>query len=190
MKVFIMHVGHPGNIDIGWTVMRRRAVDELVAKLPDDAPEREYLQTDRRFVSAFPDGDFNCWGVPGNAEPSFIKTEPGDLVLMIPHIGVHGGGIHQLGIVRTKCPVRAYHASRILWPETPNERLFPWLFFFHTEVGYRSWFEFLQDVGYNENWDPRGWYRQIAEHRFTQWGGAEGYLQFLRQTCAFHPLAR
>jgi len=188
MKVFIMHVGHPGNVDIDWTVTRHRTFGEVLSKLSAAAPEREYFESDAQLRSAFPDGRFNCWGVPGNAEPSFNKTETGDLVLMIPQIGIHDGGIHQLGIVDAKCPIRAYHASRVLWPKTPHERLFPWLFFFHTEVGRRGWFEFLEDVGIAENWDPRGWYRPIAIHRFGRWGGPEGYLKFLREQCGFGPL--
>lgn len=188
MKVFIMHVGHPGNVDIDWTVTQHRTFNEVLSQLPTDAPERKYFEADPTLRAAFPQGYFNCWGVPSNAEPSFNKTDIGDLVLIIPWIGSHDGGIHQLGIVNAKCPVRAYHASRILWPQTPNARLFPWLFFFHTEVGYRGWFDFLDDVGIAANWDPRGWYRPIALHRFARWGGPQGYLRFLRQQCGFRPL--
>jgi hypothetical protein len=42
-----------------------------------------------------------------------------------------------------KCPFECYEASRILWPDTPYERLYPYLYFFDTEVGFRGWFEFL-----------------------------------------------
>jgi len=188
MRVFIMHVGHPGNVDIDWTVTRYRTFDEVLSKLPADAPERPYFETDPELHKAFPDGRFNCWGVPSNAEPSFRKTRVGDLVLMIPLIGIHDGGIHQLGVVEATCPVRAYHASRILWPETPHDRLFPFLFFFHTEVGYRGWFEFLEDMSIASNWDPSGWYRPIADSRFARWGGASGYLTFLREKHGFAPL--
>src|SRR5690606_11282954 len=143
-----------------------------VGKLPADAPERRYFESDRQLYSSFPDDQFNCWGLPSNAEPRFRDTSVGDLVLFIPHIGSHNGGIHQIGIVASKCPVRAHSASRTLWPRTPNDRLFPWIFFFHAELGYRGWFEFLDDIGYQENWDPRGWYRRIAPSRLQRWGGA------------------
>jgi hypothetical protein len=124
-------------------------------------------------------------GIPGRAEPSFEKTEPGDLVLIIPWIGIHGGGVHQLGIVKATCPVRALHASRILWPDTPYERLYPLLFFFETEEGNRPWYDFLADLGYNEKWNPHGWYRAIGDSRFLKWGGPQGYLKFLREQCDF-----
>jgi hypothetical protein len=189
MKVFIMHVGHPGNVDIRYTVTRRRSLSELQEKLPLEAPERSYFSPGGELSQAFPDGTFNCWGVPSLAEPSFDKTSIGDLVLFAPTIGVKGG-IEQLGIVAAKCPIRAHAASRLLWPDTPNDRLFPLLFFFDSETGVRGWFDFLDDIGYKENWEPRGWYRQIAAHHFAQFGDAEGYLEFLRTSCGFKPLAR
>lgn len=183
-----MHVGHPGNVDIGWTVTRTRTFNEITSALPEKAPERVFFETDPTLRTAFENGQFSCWGVPAAAEPSFRKTEIGDLVLMIPTISGCDGGIHQLGIVKAKYPSRAYDASRILWPETPNDRLFPYLFFFHTEIGFREWGEFLEDVGIAQNWDPRGWYRAIALRRFTRWGGPQGYYRFLREKCGFRPL--
>lgn len=79
-----MHVGHPGHVDIGYTVTRKRTVKELLGNLPAEAPERTYFEQNQMLHSAFPSGEFNCWGIPGRAEPSFKKTEPGDLVLIIP----------------------------------------------------------------------------------------------------------
>lgn len=184
-----MHVGHPGNIDLRYTVTRRRTFSEIIDALPPDAPELQFFEHDMLLRRAFPEGDFNCWGVPSKAEPSFEKTQIGDLVLFVPSIGIHrDAGVHQIGVVNAKCPIRAFHASRVLWPETPNERLFPWLFFFNTEVGVRGWFEFLEDVDIKPNWDPRGWYRPIGRGRFRRWGGPEGYLGFLRNECGFKPL--
>jgi len=184
-----MHVGHPGNVDIGYTVTCRRSLSELRNSLPVDAPERSYFSETGELSRVFPSGAFNCWGVPSLAEPSFDKTAVGDLVLFAPSIGVRGG-IEQLGIVMAKCPIRAHAASRVLWPKTPENRLFPLLFFFETEIGVRGWFDFLEDIGYAQNWEPRGWYRPIADKRFERWGGAENYLEFLRKECAFKPLPR
>jgi hypothetical protein len=188
MQIFIMHVGRPGNVDIDWTVTQHRNLDEVLSKLPHGAVERSYFEADPKLHEAYPDGRFNCWGVPNNAEPSFRRTRVGDVVLMIPSIGVDDGGIRQLGVVDAICPHRAWEASRILWPKTPHERLFPFIFFFRTEVGYRSWPDFLEDVGIQPNWDPRGWYRPIATRRFGRWGGPPGYLCFLRDKCGFVPL--
>jgi hypothetical protein len=160
----------------------------MVEKLPLDAEERNYFETDQELRRKFPSRHFNCWGVPVRAEPSFIKTQVGDLVLILPTIGQDGGGIYQLGIVKAKCHERCYNASRVLWPNTPEDRLFPFLFFFDTEIGFRSWPDFLNDMEIASTWDPRGWYRPIALKRFNRWGGAEGYLKFLRDDCDFKAL--
>jgi len=183
MQIFIMHVGHPGNIDIDYTVTRARTINEILEKLPINAPERQYFENELPVV--FPNGSFNCWGIPPGAEPAFLKTRIGDLVLITPFIGIHDGGIRQIGIVEAKIPIRCYDASKILWPNTPDRRLFPHIFFFDTEIGFRYWYDFLDDLGYNHRWNPHGWYRPIANHRFQRWGGTEGYLRFLREECGF-----
>ena len=188
MQVFIMHVGHPGNVDIPYTVTRRRNISEILATLKPNAPERKWFEKDPQFHAAFPDGAFHCWGIPRRAEPRFRETQIGDLVLIIPTIGVHNGGIHQLGIVETKCPVECYEASHILWPRTPNARPFPYVFFFHTEAGYRGWVDFLDDMAISANWNPKGYYRRLTPRRFMKWGGPEGYLHFLRGDCGFKPI--
>ena len=111
---------------------------------------------------------FSLLGYPASSEPAFQQTSIGDLVLIAPWIGAHDGGIHQLGRVKAKCPVSASVASSILWPKTPHERQYPWLVFFDTEVGYREWFGFLEDLGYEAKWNPRGWYRRIVGQRFAK----------------------
>jgi hypothetical protein len=103
MRAFLMHVGHPGNVDIKYTVTRRRSIDEVLSALPANAPERDYFAYDTILSRTFPDRTFNCWGVPSKAEPSFEKTGLGDLVLIVPSIGIHPeAGIHQIGIVKAK----------------------------------------------------------------------------------------
>lgn len=196
MQVFLMHVGHPGYVDIAYTVTKRRNADELLAQISSDAPERAFFEGDQRFISGFPDGKFHCWGIPLAAKPRFDDTQVGDLVLIAPMIGLHprsqfaprGGGVYQLGIVKAKCPERAVEASAALWPNTPYERPYPWLMFFDTEAGYREWYDFLDDIGYEPHWNPHGWYRRIADHRFRKWAGPEGYLKFLRRECGFAPI--
>lgn len=189
MQAFIMHVGHPGNIDIKYTVTRRRRMDEIFSALSKDAPEKDFFSATGQLSQLFPSGDFHCWGVPSRAEPAFEKTEIGDLILMIPSIGIHqDAGVKQIGIVKAKCPFRCNEASHILWPDTPDDRLFPWIFFFDTEIGDRPWFEFLNDVDIKENWDPRGWYKRLNSKRFLKWGGVSGYVDFLRSKCGFRKL--
>jgi hypothetical protein len=76
-----------------------------------------------------------------------------------------------------------------LWPniEDPS-KLYPFLFFFTTEVGFRSWYSFLDDVGYDGKFNPRGYFMRLDTSRFDRWGGGEGYLGFLRSKCEFKRL--
>jgi hypothetical protein len=91
--------------------------------------------------------------------------------------------------VKAICRTDALFASKILWPRTPDQRSFPLIFFFDTESGYRDWYHFLDDVGIAHGWNPRGWYKQIQQHRFTRFGGAQGYLDFIRREGHFLPEA-
>ncbi len=184
MNPFLMHVGHRNTVDLEWTVAKKRSVAELVEKLPD-GPEREYFAHDERLKSAFPNGEFHCWGVPERAEPAHTNTEDGDLVFFAPFIGIHGGGIRYVGVVRAIPRGRFPLASRILWPRTPDQRVFPWLFFFEAEEGFLSWYEFLRDAGYKEGWNPKGWYKTLLKARFTEHGGCAGYLEYLRREKGF-----
>src|SRR5262245_32729741 len=141
MKAFIMHVGHRNRIDIDYTMLRRRGIDEILSQLPDSAPERAFFQGDSNLHRAFPNGTFHCWGVPPKARPSFDETEIGDVVFFAPTIGIHGdAGIHFIGVVRALCPEEAWFATKALWPETPQRRPFPLVFFFETERGYIEWY--------------------------------------------------
>lgn len=194
VEVFIMHIGSKGSIDIDYTIMRYREFDEILDKIPNDAPELEFFKS-HELRKEFPNGKFNCWGIPSKAEKRFQETQVGDLVLFIPHIGTHEGGIHQLGIVKAKCPIRSLEASKALWPDTPDDKLYPFIFFFNTEVGFRDWFGFLEDLGIQSNWNPNGYYRKIASFRFDKFGGADKYLELLRNKYGFtrqgvHYLAR
>lgn len=191
MNGFLMHIGHTNVIDVDYTIKRQRSAREILDKLPSGAPERSFFESDRPFLTAFPDRLFHCWGIPQKALPAFRRTEIGDLILFIPSIGVHDGGVTHIGIVKAICRTPAWHASRILWPETPDARLFPWLFFFEAERGFRDWHSFLTDMHYNSRWNPRGWYRRIDDQHFSAYSsGVRGYLDFIRREGHFVPTGR
>lgn len=179
-----MHIGEPGNIDVGFTIARKRTRSEMLKALPKGSKEEQYFRSDPVFRSAFPKGDFNCWGVPPKALPRFRETRIGDVVLFFPRAG-QNGALEYLGVVKAKCDFEAGEASKVLWPQTPHQKPFPFVFFFDTEAGNRYWPDFLDDVGYADNWDPRGYYRRIHEKHFATRGGPAGYLKFLRQQIGF-----
>jgi len=184
MNGFIMHVGHRNVIDIDFTMKRRRTFEEMVSGLPEGA-EREYFANDKELHAAFPQGSFNCWGVPPKAKPSFVETAVGDAVFFAPTTGIHGGCIQYIGVIKAICELDCWAASRLLWPQTPHERLFPLLFFFDTEAGEIPWYDFLDDLGIKHGWNPRGWYKRIPSTRFQQFGGVNGYVNQLRKDWEF-----
>lgn len=181
MRAFLQHVGESNLEHLDDSVTRQRTIDELLQKLPTDSPERRFFAQDKEFREAFPDGKFNCWACPTRAEKRFQETSVGDLVLLVPTLGGPDSGVHFIGIVKAKCPVAAYDASKILWPHSkdPN-RIYPYIFFFDAESGFRRWQDFLQDIGYSPKFDPRGHYRGIGDSHLETWGGAQGLLTHLR----------
>ena len=187
MDVFIMHIGSKGSIDIEYTITKQRETSEIINNIPQDSPELNFFNSNE-FKSAFPNGKFNCWGVPSGAEDKFYQTKVGDLVLFVPHIGIHDGGIHYIGIIKAKCPVRSYEASKVFWPNTPNNKLYPFIFFFDTEEGFRDWFSFLKDIDYKTVFNPRGRFLSIRRAKFNKFNGPNGYLEHLRQNYGFRSL--
>lgn len=189
MEVFLQHVGKNNIQHIEDTVTNQRSVRELLGQLSNSAPERNFFISDQNFTNAFPNGNFNCWACPIRAERRFIETNVGDLVLILPSLGDYDSGIHYLGIVKAKCSIRAFEASKILWPLNENiDHIFPYLFFFDTEMGFRSWHDFLTDLRYDSNFNPRGYYLRIKSERFERWGGEEGYHRFLQEKGNFRSL--
>ncbi|HEY1717016.1 MAG TPA: hypothetical protein VGH42_01830 [Verrucomicrobiae bacterium] len=184
MNGFIMHIGKENGIDIGSTITKRRSFDEIISKLPNGA-EREFFLNDKQLRSEFPQGSFNCWGIPIGAQPAFLETEIGDAVFFAPWIGQQGGHIGHLCIIKAICELELRESSRILWPETPSGRVFPYVFFFDTESGIHDWYKFLEDLEYKQNWHPQGWYRKIKSHHFNNFGGVLGYVEHLRRQKRF-----
>lgn len=190
MRSYLAHVGHPGNVDLKYTLDRRRSRQEILNHISSDAEERSFFEDAGPLSAAFAGRDFNCWGVPPGAKSVFEKMEVGDLVLFAPFIGIHGGGIRYLGIVSEICEARASQASTMLWPDTPYSKVFPWLFFFDAEGGHRDWYDFLEDVGYSERYNPAGRFMPMRQEAFAKWSGVENYLKFLRDQCGFSPIDR
>ena len=174
---FLNHIGDPGRANLEWTVTHRRSFDEILAALPKVAPERAFFENDPQLHEAFPDKRFHCWGVPWKAKGPFTRARIGDLVIIVPSCQE---GVRHIGIVRAKCTVPCLDASRILWPR--SGRVFPYLLFFDAESVFRTWQDFLQDVGYPDFWSLRGNFRRISPKRLAAFGGTAGYLQFLRNT--------
>jgi hypothetical protein len=150
VQIFVHYVGRPGSSDFAWTVSRSRHAEELTAGLPEDDPTRGYF-TSSEFKNSFPNGRFNCWGIPDGAVGEFERIEVGDLILLVRSSGNSGHGIEHAGVVKLKAHDHSWTASDRLWPQWQGLRKFPWLFFFDTESGHLPWDAFLEDMGYSAN---------------------------------------
>ena len=108
MQVFLMHVGHPGHIDIDYTIKRQRSSGEILKNIPRDSPERDFFENGPAFSTAFPTGNFHCWGVPPKAKPAFEDTNVGDLILFAPWIGIQKGGNSSFGNCESEVPEKSF----------------------------------------------------------------------------------
>ncbi len=185
-QVFIMHAATRGTINLKYTVGNRRRFREIAESLPEASGEREYFERDVDLHRSFTVPQFNCWGVPSAAKPSFDRTQVGDLVLFVGTLG-DDAAIEHIGVVRAKCPFPCHDSSRVLWPEAEENKAYPLLFFFDTEIGSRPWDRFCEDINL-PGFNPRGWYKRVGIERFASYGGPAGYLRFLRSACGFSPL--
>ncbi|MGB1277508.1 MAG: HNH endonuclease, partial [Nannocystaceae bacterium] len=134
----------------------------------------------------FPTGVFNCWGVPELAADRFRETAIGDVVFFVPKLSV---GVVAFGVVKLACPITCHRASAVLWPDAPDDRRFPHVFFFDSEIGALSWKTFLDNLRYKPNWNPRGFYRYLKRSHFTEWGGVAPYVGYLQREPGFVPLS-
>ena len=185
MQAFVQHVGKNNLRHISDTVTKRLQIAEILHRMPDSVPEREFFEKADNLPKSFPDGTFNCWALPGRAKARWQEMNIGDVVLFVPSLNA---GVQYLGIVKEICPVESHEASKILWPHADDPgRLYPYLFFFETEIGYREWAQFLKELGYAPNYNPRGYFFKLKEDRFEHWDGVESYLHTIRLEGGFKP---
>jgi hypothetical protein len=81
------------------------------------------------------------------------------------------------------CHVQCYwkeslpELSQALW----DDNKFPYIFFFDTEQIDFTWTQFVHDLQYSENYDPRGLIQSVSAEKLIPLGGAEQYVQYVRQ---------
>jgi 5-methylcytosine-specific restriction protein A len=174
MKLFYHHVGKVGSQeDFKKTVFKRVPISILNTIPPTEPYRNDIIQSVR---AAFPDGSFNCWGVPSGADSVVRRLEVGDAVLLVETVGEFGN-IPVLGIVSAfwKCQLR--DLSEALWGESK----YPYVFFFNTETIDLTWEQFLNDVGFKENFNPRGKFYSVKDKSLDSFGGVSKYVDHLRQ---------
>ena len=173
MKIYYHHVGEPGaNADFPKTVFNNVPIQLVKDSLPDIFPFKSLLIQD--LEASFPDGVFNCWGVPSGAAIVIKNLKIGDAVLLVESVNIKGE-IPALAIVKVYHTQEMTSLSQALWGNTK----YSYIFFFKTIKLDYYWINLLDEIGYNENFDPRGKFYAIADSRLEKFGGAEAFLEHL-----------
>lgn len=174
MKLYYHHVGEAGaRRDFPKTIFSDVSVSVVEAAVPKSDPSREALLA--ALKTSFPEGRFNCWGVPSGAKFVIRNLAVGDVVLLV-------NSVHLTGAVPALCEVLVFLAheyrdlSHALW----GDDKYPYIFFFHTERIELPWVELLDRLGYKRNFDPQGKFYSVADSKLTAHGGPRAFVQSLR----------
>lgn len=178
MKLYYHHVGILGaKEDFKKTVFGKVPISVVRNNVDDKNPNKhEMLET---LIANFPDGQFNCWGVPSGASNIINNLNTSDAVLLVESTSREGR-------IPALCKVVGFwkdefnQLSNALWG---NDK-YPYIFFFRTEKLNLMWEEFLTHMGYKPKWDPRGKFYSVADSKLDSFGGAERYVEYLRANYA------
>jgi hypothetical protein len=176
MKLYFHHVGETGaNRDFPKTVYNKRDVSLVSKHVPDSLPQKQFIvgQLDRHF----PDGKFNCWGVPSGASKIIRNLRVGDSVLLVKTIRL-GGEVSTLCEVKVYCPVELHDLSFELW----GEHRFPYVFFFNSITLEMSWEKLKEELGYKENYDPSGKFYPVADGKPHNFKSHQDYVAYIKKT--------
>lgn len=181
MKLFYHHVGIEGSAaDFPKTVFTAQPISIVETNVPASMPLRNELLVS--LYEAFPGGVFNCWGVPLGASRVINNLSVGDAVLLIETTSP-SGAIPALCVVKYYANFQLHELSHALWGSAG----YPYIFFFSTEELNLTWKNFIEHVNYKENYDPRGSFLSISDERLSCFGGAEGYIRYLRENHSTKP---
>lgn len=178
MNFFFHHVGGPGSErDLPKTVFSSIPISRIESAIPDSINEKREISD--RLKKEFPLGSCNVWGVPAGATSVMQRLEVGDTMLLVGSIHWINCTIPAMGEVRVYPKTLLLDLSRELWGETR----FPYIFFFKTERLDLTWLQFLEDIGYAQNFNPTGKVYRVTPSRFSKFDGPLGYTAHLRKTC-------
>jgi len=185
VRLFFHHVGQKGaDEDFKKTVYKDISIQTVDSSVPVSYPHRDELLNQLR--QEFPTGLFDCWGVPAGAKSVIRQLAAGDFVLLV-HSATEHGTVPVLCHVQVFWPDKLWDLSLELW----GSNKYPYIFFFRTEELTLTWPEFKEHVGYRPNYNPRGTFNSVATDSLEDFGGVEGYIEYLRghYSIAQHPFA-
>jgi len=175
MRLYFHHVGESGSRrDFPRTIWNEVSIRTVEQNIAVDNPFRSHILRDLN--TKFPDGRFNCWGVPHGASTIIKHLGVGDVVLLVESIRLEGS-------IPALCPVSVFHPqvltqlSSALWGESH----FPYVFFFHTERLRLSWDQLKEHLGYRPRFDPRGKFYRVKEEKPSTFPSQDAYIRWLRE---------
>lgn len=175
MDFFFHHVGGPGSArDFPRTVFATIPLERIASGLGNNPNKQEIIGQLQR---AFPSGFCNVWGVPEGAKPVIRKLQVGDAMLLVGSVHWMTAVIPALSIVKVFPRILLLDLSRELWGEAG----FPYIFFFDTERIQHNWHQFVEDIDYSSNFNPRGMVYRVNPSRLVQFGGPLGYVEHIRK---------
>lgn len=175
MQLFFHHVGkHGAAEDFPKTVYRRIPITVVEDHVPNEVDSKKQLLDELQ--GNFPDGWFNCWGVPTGASPVIRNLTAGDCVLLL-ETTAEEGPIPALCLVKSFPKMMLPALSQQLWGDAG----FPYIFFFATTLLNYNWQQFCADVGYKPNYDPRGHFQKVADSKILGggWDGVSAFVTYL-----------
>jgi putative restriction endonuclease len=174
MDIYYHHVGAAGSAeDFPKTVFGARPISVVREHVPDSWPHKAELL--RRLEAHFPEGEFNCWGVPAGALNFIRRMRAGDVVLLLETAGPPGDA-PAMGEVIAFWPEQLPMLSEALWG-LPR---FPYIFFFRTErLSGLTWSRMHADFEYT-NYDPPSRIFRVRKE-LAAYGGRERYVAHLRK---------
>ena len=177
MTVFFQHVGEAGGArDFPKTIGTPRnglrhfdfaELESFLSHLPSS--EVEQLREDT--VARAPDG-FQIWGIPSGAKSVLRDFRSGDYLLLLEAVGP-GGTFAYVGRAIAKPSQECFELSFHLW----GEQRFPLIVFLKGNLTSYRWFNFCDNLGYKQHWNPAGnTYRVQHERLLTSPFGDEDGL--------------
>jgi 5-methylcytosine-specific restriction protein A len=175
MRLYFHHVGESGSRrDFPRTVWNAVSIKTVEDNIPADDPFRSPILRELR--AKFPEGTFNCWGVPQGASTIIERLSTGDVVLLVESIRL-AGSVPALCQVAVFYPRIFSKLSVALW----GEGHFPYIFYFHTERLHLSWEELKEKLGYAPRFDPRGKFYSVKEGRPEDFLSHAAFVEWLRK---------
>lgn len=165
MTIYFQHVGEQGGTrDFPRTIGTREKglvnfswhdIEDYLDEL--DPHDIQYLQN--TLTDSEEDG-FQIWGIPEGAKSVLSSLQIGDYLLLLYTVGA-GGSFHYLGRVIGIPAEPLPTLSKILW----GEPKFSLIVFLRGGLVDYTWYQFCDDFGYKQNWNPAGMTSRLSEEK-------------------------